>query len=177
MKTWFNLHLILSLFFLPLLVAYAITGGMYMAGAPAQLGSETITHRLSTPEASPGELTMAALQAEGVELPEGEWRRGKTGKHMLGNSAGRHLQFSRDEAAGQAIVEEVTPGLYPQMLLIHKGKAGLWFSILGYGAAASMLLLYLSGLAIVWKNHKKRPLMLVSLVLGCAAVAAGLVML
>ncbi len=174
MKHCFKIHLILSLFFLPLLVAYAITGGMYMAGAPGDLGDNVTQVQLHLPKAptTPEEAT-AELRAAGFDTPEGqEWRKAKNGNLVLGNSAGRHFQLTTDGK-----LNLIEPGLYPQMLLIHKGKAGLWFTILGYGAAASMLLLYLSGLAIVWRNKRQRPLMLVSLVLGCGAVVGGLLML
>ncbi len=171
MKHWLNLHLIISIFFLPLLVAYAITGAMYMAGAPGDLGNHVTQVQLYLPNTpTTPEEASAALRAAGVDVPEGkEWRKARNGNLMLGSSAGRHFQLT---ASGS--LELVEPGLYPQMLLIHKGKAGLWFSILGYGAAASMLILYVSGLAIVWRNRKKRPVMLVTLLLGIAAVVAGL---
>ncbi len=174
MQTWLNLHLILSIFFLPLLLAYAITGGMFMAGAPGDLGNKVSHVQLHLPNTptTPEEAT-AALKAAGFDVPEGqEWRKAKNGNLMLGSSAGRHFQLT---ASGS--LDFVEPGLYPQMLLVLKGKAGLWFTILGYGAAASMIILYVSGLAIVWRNKRKRPLMLITLLLGCAAVVAGLVML
>ncbi len=172
MKTWLNLHLLLSIFFLPLLLAYAITGGMYMAGAPGDLGNKVSHVQLHLPNTptTPQEAT-TALKAAGFDA-EGEWRKSKNGDLLLGSSAGTHFKLSKDGALAR-----VEPGLYPQMLLVHKGKAGLWFTILGYGAAASMIILYVSGLAIVWRNKRKRPLMLITLLLGCAAVAAGLVML
>ncbi len=175
MKHWLNLHLILSLFFLPLLVTYAITGAMYMAGAPGDLGNNVSHVQLHLPNTptTPEEAT-AALKAAGFDVPEGkEWRKAKNGNLMLGNSAGPHFQLT---ASGS--LDYVEPGLYPQMLLIHKGKAGsLWFTILGYGAAASMLLLYVSGLAIVWRNRKKRPVMLATLAAGIVAVIAGILAL
>ena len=179
MKTWFNLHLVFSIFFLPLLVMYAVTGAMYMAGVDGQLGSETtrLDFKLSDYGAAPTDATTAELKAHGVDVPAGEWRKGKNGKFSLGSSAGRHIEVWHNSETGLTLADEVTPGLYPAAMLIHKGKAGTWFSVLGYGAAASMLILYLSGLAIVWRSRGKRPLMLTFLVLGIAAVVAGWVML
>ncbi len=175
MKTHINIHLILSIFFLPLMLLYAVTGAMYMAGTDAQLGSQTTIHALNTPKASPAALE--ELRQLGVELPEGELRAGKGGKMMLGNGASRHISFSEDRKSGKLLAEVVEPGLYPRLMLIHKGKAGLWFTVLGYGAAGCMLVLYATGIAILWKNRRKRTLMLASFALGCGAVLLGFLML
>ncbi len=170
MKTNLNLHLVLSIFFLPLMLMYAITGAMYMAGTDGQLGSETMAYELKAAQASPEAL--AELQRLGVELPEGELRPGKGGKVMLGNGASRHISFSTGRD-GTLRAEVVEPGLYPSLMLIHKGKAGMWFTVLGYGAAACMLLLYVTGIVILWKSRRKRVLMLASFGLGCVAVWLG----
>ncbi len=170
MKTNLNLHLVLSIFFLPLMLMYAITGAMYMAGTDGQLGSKVEVYSLKTAKASPEAL--AELGQLGVVLPEGELRAGKGGKVMLGNGAARHISFSTGKD-GQLKAEVTEPGLYPRLMLIHKGKAGLWFTVLGYGAAACMLLLYVTGIAILWRNRRKRALMLASFGLGCVAVLLG----
>jgi hypothetical protein len=71
----------------------------------------------------------------------------------------------------------VEPGIYPNLMLAHKGKAGWWFTALGYGAALSLIILYVTGILLMWKNRGKRKLMLVSAFLGTAAVVVGYLML
>jgi uncharacterized iron-regulated membrane protein len=39
---------------------------------------------------------------------------------------------------------------------MHKGKTGLFSNILLVGAACALLIAYLSGLAILWNNRKRR---------------------
>lgn len=62
-------------------------------------------------------------------------------------------------------------------MLAHKGKAGWLFTALGYGAALTLVVLYVTGILLMWRNRRKRKLMLLSAALGTAAVAAGYLML
>ena len=43
--------------------------------------------------------------------------------------------------------------VYPNLMLAHKGKAGWWFTALGYGAALSLIILYVTGILLMWKNR------------------------
>lgn len=62
-------------------------------------------------------------------------------------------------------------------MFYFSGKAGWLFTALGYGAALTLAALYVTGILLMWRNRRKRKLMLLSAALGSAAVAAGYLML
>ncbi len=94
---------------------------------------------------------------------------------MLGNTTSYHIIFTPQKDGVNAKV--VNPGVYPKMLLAHKGKGGPLFNALGYGAAACLLILYISGIVMVWKVKNRRKPMLISAALGIIAVIIGYLMI
>ena len=169
-----SLHLVLSLFFLPMIVVYAVTGLLYMGGVDQHFTSHVAVHELNAADHPPYEDSCRELERRGVALPEGKVRPFK-GNHILGPMTDTHVLFLRKGHTLRA--EVVEPGIYPNLMLAHKGKAGWWFTALGYGAALSLIILYVTGILLMWKNRGKRKLMLVSAFLGTAAVVAGYLML
>ncbi len=94
---------------------------------------------------------------------------------MLGNTTSYHIIFTPQKDGVSAKV--VNPGVYPKMLLAHKGKGGTLFNALGYGAAACLLILYISGIVMFWKVKSRRKPMLISAALGIIAVIIGYLMI
>lgn len=169
-----SLHLVLSLFFLPMIVVYAVTGLLYMGGVDQHFTSHVAVYELNAADRPPYADACRELERRGVALPEGKVRPFK-GNHILGSMTDTHVLFLRKGHSLRA--EVVEPGIYPNLMLAHKGKAGWWFAALGYGAAISLIILYVTGILLMWRNRRKRKLMLVSAALGTAAVAAGYLML
>lgn len=169
-----SLHLVLSLFFLPMIMVYAVTGLLYMGGVDQHFTSRVAVYELNSSDQAPYADSCAELERRGVVLPEGKVRLFK-GNHILGPMTDTHVLFLRKGASLQA--EVVEPGIYPKLMLAHKGKAGWLFTVLGYGAALTLVVLYVTGILLMWRNRRKRKLMLLSAALGAAAVAAGYLML
>lgn len=169
-----SLHLVLSLFFLPMILVYAVTGLLHMGGVNPHFTSHVAAHELNAADQPPYADSCRELERCGAALPEGEVRPFK-GNHILGPVTGRHVLFLREGHSLRA--EVVEPGIYPKLMLAHKGKAGWWFAALGYGAAFSLIVLYVTGILLMWRNRGKRKWMLVSAALGTAAVVAGYLML
>ena len=169
-----SLHLVLSLFFLPMIMVYAVTGLLYLGGVDQRFTSRVVVHELNASDQPPYADSCRELERRGVVLPEGEARPFK-GNHILGPMIGTHVLFLRKGPSLRA--EVVEPGIYPNLMLAHKGKAGWWFTALGGGAAFSLVILYVTGILLMWKNRRRRKLMLVSAALGTAAVVAGYLML
>ncbi len=170
----FAIHLILSMFFLPMLLIYGITGVMYMAGVDQQWSSSVKIYELDASDKAPYEASCQKLQSLGVTLPAGKVKNFK-GRDMLGSSSSEHIIFNRVGDSLQA--EVVSPGIYPKLMLAHKGKTGMWFNILGYGAALTLVILYISGVCMVWKNARRRMWMLASAGAGLLAVIIGYLMM
>lgn len=169
-----SLHLVLSLFFLPMILVYAVTGLLYLGGVDQHFTSHVVVHELNAADQPPYADSCRELERRGVALPEGKVKPFK-GNHLLGPVTDTHVLFVRK---GHSLwAEVVDPGIYPNLMLAHKGKAGWWFAALGYGAAFSLMGLYVTGILLMWKNRNKRKLMLFSAALGTAAVVAGYLML
>lgn len=169
-----SLHLVLSLFFLPMIVIYAVTGIMYMAGTNGNFTSRIEVYSLNGSDSPPYAASCKELEQRGVKLPEGAVRPFK-GNHVLGSLTDTHILFGKKGKDIQA--EVVTPGIYPKLLLAHKGKAGALFCILGYGAALSLLAMYVTGILLMLRNRAKRRLMLTSAALGLGSVIVAYLML
>lgn len=169
-----SLHLVLSLFFLPMIMVYAVTGLLDLAGTDGNFTSRVTVHELEGGDLPPYDDSCRELERRGVRLPEGKVRPFK-GNYVLGSLTDDHILFTGKGNSLRA--EVVSPGIYPKLLLVHKGKAGWWFTFLGYGAVLSLLAVYVTGILLVWKNRGRRRLMLVSAALGIGAVAGGYLLL
>ena len=179
-KICLTAHLYVTLFFLPLLCAFALTGALYLCGVRT---TETVEVReLPGVVARDYEAAKKALEEQGVAVPaEFSVRKGVA---CYGSAFGMHVRFPeerggfgrgrRAEDAGNVMrAEIVTPGLFDKLMLVHKGKAGTYFRVLAVGAGAAMLIAYLSGLVFALKNKARRRSLAVSFVLGALACAAG----
>ena len=169
-----SLHLVLSLFFLPMVVVYAVTGLLYLAGTDENFTSTVTVHELDGTDRPPYEASLRELERRGATLPEGKVRPFK-GNYVLGPLTNDHVLFIRKGDALRAKV--VSPGMYPKLLLVHKGKAGWWFAFLGWGAAFSLLAAYETGIALMRKSPGRRRLMLFTAALGVGAVVVGYLLL
>jgi hypothetical protein len=56
-------------------------------------------------------------------------------------------------------IELMKPNWSYRLIMLHRGKGGKWFDYFGLFFAISMLLIYLSGIAIFWKVKDKRKMM------------------
>ncbi len=157
-----------------MLLIYGITGVMYMAGVDQQWTSSVKVYELDAADRAPYEASCKKLQSLGVTLPEGQVKNFK-GRDMLGSSSSEHIVFNRK--GDTLLAEVVSPGIYPKLMLAHKGKTGVWFSILGYGSAVTLVILYISGICMVWQNGRRRMWMLASAGAGLLAVIIGYLMI
>ncbi|MGN0835235.1 MAG: PepSY domain-containing protein [Candidatus Spyradosoma sp.] len=180
-KICLTAHLYATLFFLPLLCAFALTGALYLCGVRTTETVETV--ELPGVAARDYEAAKKALEERGVAVPaEFSVRKGVA---CYGSAFETHVRFPEERGGGfgrgrraadaQDVMraEIVTPGLFDRLMLVHKGKAGTYFRVLAVGAGAAMLVAYLSGLVFAWKNKARRRSLAVSFVLGVLACAAG----
>ena len=150
LKVWMNIHTYVSMFFLPVAIIYAITGGLLVM---------TSSHEGSHPGGPPslsGNATVVHAGQQGL-VTEGE-RHGADpeagGAHMEMRGAGPAGTASR-HADGYAKNEPLH-----KLTLMHKGKGGLPFNMLGIGFAVAMLTMYVSGICVFWMNSVRRKRML-----------------
>lgn len=181
MKLWFNLHAYLSMFFLPVALMVAVTGFMNVTGYTGYI--DTQEYKLILDQSLPRPLSenleaqekvmLDFARENNIAIPEGTVRKGKQGV-ILGDATGYHFNLipSRMEDTAQLNVNH--PGLFYKMLMLHKSKCGFYFKILMFGLGITMVLLYLSGIFLIWKNRKMRSKLLLCCGIGIiVTVLAG----
>lgn len=179
-KICLTAHLYLTLFFLPPLCAFALTGALYLCGVRTTESVEV--RELPGVAAHDYEAAKKALEEQGVAVPAEFFVR--KGVAVYGSAFETHVRFPEERggfgrgrrsigASGVMRAEIVTPGLFDKLMLVHKGKAGTYFRVLAVGAGASMLIAYLSGLVFAWKNRSRRRSLAVSFALGAFACVLG----
>lgn len=169
-KFFLSVHLYVTMFFLPLLCLYAATGIIYMSGIRNTETREKI--EISGISAQDHAAVRNALAERGYDFSDAEVSvLSKTGQTRFGSPLKTHVRFSGNENTVRA--EIVTPGFYDKFLQIHKGKAGSYFLILGFGVGVAMFVAYISGLVFALKNPARRKPLTISLLAGVASVVAG----
>ena len=173
MKLWRDIHAYLAMFFLPVALLFAITGFLYICGATGNLNTKKHDVTLSVPIPKPFAQNIEAqkqvmiefAKANGIPIPAGEASKGRTGV-ILGKSTGYHFVLIPDQTKDTAVLQVNDPGLHYKMVMLHKAKCGLGFKVLGVGFGIAMVILYISGIYLLWKNKSLRRKLLISGLIG-----------
>ncbi len=141
-KTWCEIHSYVSMFFLPVAVIFAITGGISAVGEHGGPGGRGPQVRVG--QAVPGGSEQMGQEEPGhgsEQVPgvHGEPRKGATGER---------------------------PGLLFKLTMLHKAKAGVASKVLAVCFGVAMLTVYLSGIWICWCNGERRKRMLITGLIG-----------
>lgn len=155
-KQFRNLHIYLSLFFLPLALLYAITGILYMSGINQDSGA--IKHQYTlTQEIQKGQEVTALIQFlkdNNLKVPFNTTpKKGRMGAITIG---GTHYSASIVNSRDSTYtITTVQRSLIGDMVMLHKAKAKWYFDVLAVGFGITLILLYVSGLIITLFNSKK----------------------
>ena len=174
-QTWFKIHLYLSLFFLPLAFIYAITGGLIILGNYGDFHKENHVIKLTTqfPQTLEGqqEIVTNFLKEQKIPIPKGTPKIVR-GKFIWGRLSGVfvNLKTTKNGYSGNLFVRQA--GWLNSLVMLHKAKGGKAFDHLGISFAIAMIILYLSGIILVWKAKPKRKAMAVSFILGTIVTIA-----
>ena len=171
---WRGLHLYVSMFFLTVILLFAITGSLYIMGCTGNLNTQTYTVMLEQPLPRPLEQHLDA-QAEAIrqfakknnlEVPEGDAKKGKTGV-LLGSSTGYHIVIVPDKTKENVVSMQVNhPNWHYKAVMLHKAKCGLAFKVFGVITGLGLILLYISGIYLIWRNKELRNRLLVTSLVG-----------
>lgn len=156
-KLWMQIHLYLSLFFLPAALIYAITGVFYIFEIRQNSGANIIEIKLdSMPQkGDEKEFIITTLQEHQLKVPKDTTLHSMKGNLAMGDiKYGVSLIKDKD---GTPIIRTIDRGLYGILMLMHKstgtkyelgGFKFSFFDFIAIGFGISMLLFYLSGLII-----------------------------
>ncbi|WP_273211925.1 hypothetical protein [Helicobacter rodentium] len=156
-KQFRNIHIYLSLFFLPIALMYAITGILYISGFNQDSGATKQTYTLvkEIEKGQESQVLIDYLKENRLKVPsnlEAKMDR-KSGALQMG---GVHYSVSiKQNADSTWSITTLERSLIGDMIMLHKAKAKWYFDVLAIGFGITLVLLYLSGLMITLFNSKK----------------------
>jgi len=167
---WMRTHNYVSMFFLPVALLYAVTGGLYIMGIR---GGADQKETIEVASAQPLPQDIEALQTfvgtqlqdRKLRLPAGDAQLGR-GTFIWGQPSGYHVMLEPPKGSTGARIVCVTPAPYSRLVFLHKAKCGMPFKVLGIAFAIAMSLIYLSGLVIGWRAVSRRRTFLATLAGG-----------
>lgn len=153
-KLFRQIHIYISLFFLPLALLYALTGIAYILGFDQDSGLKENTYSVNfeIQEGKEKELVTNFLKENNIKLPKDEIMEAKDGDFVLG-SAAYSVELHQNEGKFMLITKERS--FLGNMIMLHKNKVAWYFSVLGIAFGLTLLVLYLSGIMITLVAIKK----------------------
>lgn len=155
-KLFRQIHIYVSLFFLPCAVLFALTGIVYIFGADQDTGLKVENYKLvkNIEVGKEKDALIQYLQENNLKIPSNtevieSKDKGITigGAHYSANIA----PIAQNEYA----ITLKTRSLLGDMIMLHKDKGAWYFSVLSIGFGIALFLLYISGLIITLFASKK----------------------
>lgn len=154
-KLFRQIHIELTLFFLPLALLYAITGALYLSGFNQDWGAKM--WKFTLPQIQKEELPKAVndeLLKNGLNpIKDMNLKKGKGNSLMLGGAAYSVLLTEEKSGWNMKVVER---GFWGNLIMLHKGKVKWYFNVLAYAFATSLIIFYFSGLMMTKFCNKRR---------------------
>lgn len=169
-KLFRQIHIELSLFFLPLALLYAITGALYLSGFNQDWGAKIWKFTLPqiSKEDLPATINNELLKNGLSPIKNSELKKGKGNSLMLGGAAYSVLVTEDKNGWNMKVIKR---GFWGNLIMLHKGKAKWYFDVLAYAFAFSLMVFYFSGLMMTRFCHKRRARALFVVVFGFVITA------
>ena len=155
-KLFRQAHIYVSLFFLPCALLFAITGIAYIFGLnqDAGLKQEKFVLSKNIQKGEEQSVLLEFLKENKLKIPSNtELKINKRdGSFEMG---GTHYSVSLKNKGDIYEVSLKTRSFLGDMIMLHKDKAGWYFSVLSVGFGLCLLMLYFSGLMITLFASKK----------------------
>ncbi len=156
-----QIHLYVSLFFIPMALIYAITGSLHIFGIRQNAGAEIVEVKVESQIAqnmrgNEQQVILETLKANGLKIPNNTEVRFFRNSHSMGD-----LKYSATLAKdkeGNPVVRSVDRHWYGVLLMLHKAAGKWYFDVLAVGFSIALIVLYLSGLFLTafckrsWKS-------------------------
>ncbi len=163
-KLFRQIHIYVSLFFLPCALLFAITGIVYIFGFNQDVGMKVESYKLvkNIDAGKEREALIDFLIENNLKVPSNtDIIKTKKGKGKGGNEngitiGGLHYSASITPiSSNEYNITLQTRSLLGDMILLHKDKGAWYFSVLSVGFGITLFLLYISGLMITLFANKK----------------------
>ncbi|MDE5591526.1 MAG: hypothetical protein K2I63_01005 [Helicobacter sp.] len=170
-KTWMQLHLYISLFFIPMALIYAITGSLYIFDIRQNAGAEISEVKIfqEIRKGEEREVMLRVLESNGLKIPSRTEVRLARNSHVMGTLK-YQVTLSKDKD-GSYILRSIDRNLYGVLLLLHKSAGKYYFDILAIGFSIALIVLYLSGLFMTAFCKRDRKGSLIATILGFVITA------
>ncbi|REL27486.1 hypothetical protein DXX93_13575 [Thalassotalea euphylliae] len=147
---WMKLHAYFSCFFLPLTLVYIVSGVLYMLDVKGEVKQEyrydiTLNEWPETENEAANIVTPLLAKHDHFALPEDYSKHGG-GHNWYGQKQHVGLKLNKETQSAQILIEEYD--FWRQMLMIHKGHAGIVFWVLGILFGLSLTFSLISGVVI-----------------------------
>ena len=168
------IHGYIAVFFLPLALLYAVTGGLYILGETGGDDRTTVSVAVTTPPQSAVEairLMRPELEQHGWRVPgDDEYYRELQGGYYWAKFTGS-LRFTPTQSGSQWEIVHQRNHWYKQLVEIHKDHAGIYFSVLGFGFATGLFILIGSGAYMMFQSPAYRKAASILFVSGISVTA------
>lgn len=154
-KIFRQIHIELSLFFLPLALLYVLSGTLYLSGFNQDVGAKT--WKISLPLVEKSKLPQVLndeLAKNGLKLIEDtELKKGKNDSLLLGGVSYSATLMQNQQGWSAKIVQR---SFWGNLIMLHKGKGKWYFNVLAFAFAFSLMIFYFSGLVMTKFCNKRR---------------------
>lgn len=169
-KFFRDVHIYLSLFFLPIALMYALTGVLYIFGFNQNSGATQHTYHIKEPVQKGQEVTamLEFLKENHLEIPSSlETKTTKNGAISIGSVA--YSAHIMQHAENHYSITTTKRSILGNLIMLHKAKAKWYFNILAVGFGLTLILLYVSGLMItLFHSKKNRNIQYATILFGIA---------
>ncbi|TLD83184.1 hypothetical protein LS70_005385 [Helicobacter sp. MIT 11-5569] len=175
-KQFRNIHIYLSLFFLPIALMYAATGILYISGFNQDSWATKYNYTLTqnVEEGKEIDALVQYLKDNNLSIPSDLTPKKGRGEELSVGST--HYSASiKKNADSTYTITTLKRSIIGDMIMLHKAKAKWYFDVLAIGFGITLALLYLSGLMITLFNSKKnRSIQYATILAGCIiSIALG----
>lgn len=170
-KTFYNWHLYVSLFFLPMALMYALTGGLIILGVKDNIGMSI--EQFEVPQVTGGEkekhdFLLEFIKNNNLKMPKNITEIDREGGVSIGSIHYNIALYDNQKLskvkeaklplnnADSSIVLVKTRSIIGDMILLHKDKGEWFFKIIGLGFALALIALYVTGLYIMGFKKKQK---------------------
>ncbi|EAI3983618.1 hypothetical protein YO64_06860 [Campylobacter jejuni] len=155
-KLFRQVHIYLSLFFLPCALLFALTGIAYIFGIDQDVGLKVEQYQLSKviESGKEREALIEFLKTNGLKIPSNtNIIKSKDKGITIG---GTHYSANiTQNSTNEYNITLKTRSLLGDMIMLHKDKGAWYFSVLSVGFGITLFMLYISGLMITLFANKK----------------------
>ncbi|MBM0637750.1 hypothetical protein LNU06_07290 [Campylobacter sp. VicNov18] len=152
-----QMHIYLSLFFLPCALLFALTGIAYIFNINQNVGLKVEKYKLvkTIEHGKEKEALIEFLKENGLKIPSNT-NIIKNKKNKGVSIGGIHYSANIvQRSANEYIITLQTRSLLGDIIMLHKDKGAWYFSVLSVGFGIALFMLYISGLAITLVASKK----------------------